>query len=189
MSSSTAPQVAIRFLESWVMPYRFSTYILTDNGPKFTVSFFASLYSYLVVKQITTIAYNTQGNGQTERFSKTIVARLHHYVLHTPHSVRFSGSSRESSEPGRLCPTAHLCGQHAGAPFDKMYPVLIFRTRQPLGPAKLMAPSARDADETTNPRRSNSEFSYYGTCYPWSDGQRSFSRTRRRTPRITSTSA
>ena len=57
---------------SKIQPY----YVLTDYGPQFVTKFFEAFCSMLGLKHYLTTAYHPQTNGQTERFNKTIAARL-----------------------------------------------------------------------------------------------------------------
>ncbi|CAN8067637.1 unnamed protein product [Agarophyton chilense] len=77
---TTAPVVARTFLENWAYPYGIPNYLLTDNGPQFVSKFFEEICRALGTKHVTTTAYHPQANGQAERFNKTLVQRLRHYV-------------------------------------------------------------------------------------------------------------
>ncbi|CDF40971.1 unnamed protein product [Chondrus crispus] len=55
-------------------------YVLTDNGPQFAAKFFDAVCALLGICHYLMTAYHQQANGQTERFNKTIVQRLRHYV-------------------------------------------------------------------------------------------------------------
>ena len=76
----TAPVVAAVVLEHWVIPYGIPNHILSDNGSQFVSKFFSALCAFLGAKLTTTTAYHPQTNGQTERYNKTIITRLRHYV-------------------------------------------------------------------------------------------------------------
>lgn len=80
LTKTTANHVATAFLENWVISYEIPNYLLTDNGLQFVAKFFAAICLYMGLNQVTTTAYHPQTNGQTERYNKTIVARLRHYV-------------------------------------------------------------------------------------------------------------
>lgn len=67
-------------MDCWVMPYGTPACFLTDNGPKRVATFFASVWAYLGMKQLTTTAYQPQTNGQTDRYNKTIAARSRNYM-------------------------------------------------------------------------------------------------------------
>ena len=80
MSSTTAGAVANAFMEHWICPYGIPTYILTDNGPQFVAKIFDHLVTMLGVSHLRTTAYHPQTNGQAERYNRTLVTRLIHYV-------------------------------------------------------------------------------------------------------------
>lgn len=60
--------------------YGISESILTDNGPKFIAQFFRYVCAVLQIHRIPIMVYHPQCNGQTERYNKSIAARLRHYV-------------------------------------------------------------------------------------------------------------
>ena len=81
LRTTTASVVASAFLDHWVYPYGAPRYVLTDNGPQFAAKFFDAVACALLgVRHYLTTAYHPQTNGQTERFNRTLVARLRHYV-------------------------------------------------------------------------------------------------------------
>ena len=80
MAHTQAPHVARTFFNDWVGPYGPPSFLLTDNGPQFVAKFFAAICLLLGVKQHTITAYHPQTNGQVERYNKTLVSRLRHYV-------------------------------------------------------------------------------------------------------------
>jgi transposase InsO family protein len=53
---------------------------LTDNGPQFVSKFLQQVSAVLGVQQIFTSAYHPATNGQVERFNRTLLAMLSHYV-------------------------------------------------------------------------------------------------------------
>lgn len=77
---TTSGHVAQAFVDHWVMPYGIPKTLLSDNGPPFVSNLFAGVCIIMDAKQLTTTAHHPQTNGQTERYYKTIVARLSHYV-------------------------------------------------------------------------------------------------------------
>lgn len=79
-SSVTAPAVASTQLDSWIIPYGIPSSLLSDNGSQLTRKLFAALCDFLGTDLRTTTAYHPQTNGQMERYNKTIIARLRHYV-------------------------------------------------------------------------------------------------------------
>ena len=72
----TALKVAKEFVQRWICAYDPPKYLLSDNGSQFTFNFFAFVCAYLEVKNLFTAAYHPQTNGQTERFSRTILAGI-----------------------------------------------------------------------------------------------------------------
>lgn len=80
MNSTTATAVAQAFVEN-VYPYGIPFYLLTDNGREFVSNFFGAVCSMLCIKHLIAMAYQPQTNGPAERFNKTLVERLRHYVV------------------------------------------------------------------------------------------------------------
>ncbi|CDF40922.1 unnamed protein product [Chondrus crispus] len=80
LRTTTASVVANAFLDNWVYVYGAPRYVLTDNGPQFAAKFFDAVCALLGVRHYLTTAYHPQTNGQTERFNRTLVQRLRHYV-------------------------------------------------------------------------------------------------------------
>lgn len=76
----TAPQGASIISHHRVVPFWITATLFTDNGPKFISKVFKTPYPFFGTKHWTATAYNPQTNVQAERYKKTIVARLHHYV-------------------------------------------------------------------------------------------------------------
>lgn len=80
VTNTTVPHVAAICLDHWIMPFGIPTYLLTDNGSQIVGKFFATLCAFLGTKHLSTTAYHRETNLQTERYNKTIIARLRHYV-------------------------------------------------------------------------------------------------------------
>lgn len=83
--SSTVPEVTARIvaavvLEHGVVSYRIPITILTDNRPQFVAKIFAAPCASMSTKVVTTVGLYPQTNGKVERFNKTLVARLRHYI-------------------------------------------------------------------------------------------------------------
>lgn len=53
---TTATHVVNSFFESWIIPYRISSYALTDDGFRFISILIATLCTMLVVQHLTTIS-------------------------------------------------------------------------------------------------------------------------------------
>lgn len=71
------------------MPNGIPDSILTDNGPQFTAKFFDLFCTKLSAKNLTTNTYHSQTNGQTERFNRTLVTRLRHFVSDHPNDYDY----------------------------------------------------------------------------------------------------
>lgn len=67
-------------LEDWIVPYGIPDVVLTHNAKQFTSKFFAALCASLGAKLVTTMECNPQCNRQAERYNRTLVARLRHYI-------------------------------------------------------------------------------------------------------------
>ena len=80
----TAVAVAQAFVTHWVFVYGPPARLLSDNGKQFSARFFQNVLRILETKNLYTTTYNPQANGQVERFNKTIVAALRHYVGEHP---------------------------------------------------------------------------------------------------------
>lgn len=63
-----------------VIPYGIQVFRLCCNGLPFVLRFFAAVTTRLGIKQLTMTTYHPQTSGDVERFNRTIVARLPHYV-------------------------------------------------------------------------------------------------------------
>jgi transposase InsO family protein len=75
-----ATEVAKIFVHEWYCVYGAPVIILTDNGTQFVSKFFQTVCRLLGVKQVFTTAYHPQTNGKCERFNRTILSALSHYI-------------------------------------------------------------------------------------------------------------
>lgn len=80
MKRITAAAVAEAFVRDWTFVYGPPVYLLSDNGPQFTSKVFQEVCQILRVSNVFTTRYHPQCNGQVERFSRTIVSALRHYL-------------------------------------------------------------------------------------------------------------
>ena len=80
LKTISAEAVAKAFAKEWVFAYGPPTTVLSDNGKQFTANFFQSLCRILGTKNVYTTTYNPKCNGQVERFNRTILAALRHYL-------------------------------------------------------------------------------------------------------------
>lgn len=77
----TTTVVACIFFDPWVTPYGIPSYLLTYNGTQVVDKFFGSLCTNLGTKHMTTTAYHPQTSASVDRYDKTIVDRLRHFVV------------------------------------------------------------------------------------------------------------
>jgi transposase InsO family protein len=80
MKTTTADDVAEVFVSSWISYFGVPLILLTDNGPQFASKFLQQVSAVLGVQQRFTSAYHPATNGQVERFNRTVLAMLSHYV-------------------------------------------------------------------------------------------------------------
>ncbi|CDF40057.1 unnamed protein product [Chondrus crispus] len=76
----TAETVAQAFISHWVFVYGAPVKLLSDNGGQFTSRFFLAVCKILSIESGFTTAYHPQTNGQVERFNRTLVSTLRHYL-------------------------------------------------------------------------------------------------------------
>jgi len=134
LSKTTAPHVAQAFVDHWVMPYGIPASVLSDNGPQFVSKFMGAVCGILGVKQLTTTAYHPQTNGQTERYNKTIVARLRHYVAE---------NQADWDEYVQPLTYAYNAQVHRST---RVPPFALVLSRNPPGPAQVIPPTAQPSD-------------------------------------------
>jgi Integrase core domain len=80
MRSILAEDVAKLFVEDWYCLYGPPLVLLTDNGTQFVSKFFKTMCKVLGVRQVFTTAYHPSTNGQCERFNRTALEAIIHYV-------------------------------------------------------------------------------------------------------------
>lgn len=77
---TTATNVTHILVGDWAESFGISERVLTDIGPHFPGKFFDAIWARLATILMTTTAYYPQTSGQTERYNKTILSQLHHYI-------------------------------------------------------------------------------------------------------------
>ena len=80
----TAMSVAKAIIDAWQSVYGAPDRILPDQGPQFTSNFFIAVKKMLRIETVRTTAYHSQTNGQAERYNRTMVTQLRHYVADDP---------------------------------------------------------------------------------------------------------
>lgn len=76
----TAVDVLSELLDVWVASYGIPDSILSDNGPQFASVLYQGVMKMLGVQTNFATPYHPQTNGQVERFNRTLVRQLRHYV-------------------------------------------------------------------------------------------------------------
>jgi Integrase core domain len=80
LPSITAERVAFAFFNNWICCYGKPLIFLSDKGSQFVSRFFQAVCATLDVRQLLTSTYHPQTNGQVERFNRTILSSLTHFV-------------------------------------------------------------------------------------------------------------
>jgi Integrase core domain/Chromo (CHRromatin Organisation MOdifier) domain len=80
LKTITAEEVSKAFVNEWFCVYGAPVVLLSDNGTQFVSKFFQSVCRLLGVKQVFTTAYHPASNGQCERFNRTVLNAITHYV-------------------------------------------------------------------------------------------------------------
>lgn len=80
------------FLAHLVVPFGAFSYLLADRGPQFVSRSFASLCRDLGLKHCTATAFHPQTKGQAERYDRSILTCLLHFVAEFHHYWNFLSS-------------------------------------------------------------------------------------------------
>ena len=83
----SAVEVAKAFLHHWILVYGPPLLLLADNGTKFISKLFQEICRLLGVKNLFTTTYQPQTNDQVERFNRTILVAIWHYVSDHRHDL------------------------------------------------------------------------------------------------------
>ena len=97
----TAFSIAKAFVDHWVYVYGPPLSLLADNGKQFVARFFHEVCRILKIKNVFTTTYHPQTNGQVERFNRTMLAAIRHYLGDHPrdwdeytHALTFAYNSQ-----------------------------------------------------------------------------------------------
>ena len=133
----TAETVAQAFITHWVFVYGAPVKLLSDNGSQFTSRFFLAVCKILSIESVFTTAYHPQTNGQVERFNRTLVSTLRHYLAD---NQRDWDQYTDALTYGYNCTVNRMIGMR---PFE----LVLSRTPSPLSlqQTPLLAPSASRA--------------------------------------------
>jgi hypothetical protein len=80
LAEINAVDVAVAFFNDWMSVYGVPLILLSDNGPQFASRLFQAACATMGVRQVFTSTYHPQTNGQVERFNRTVLEKLTHYV-------------------------------------------------------------------------------------------------------------
>ena len=80
LKDTTAIDIVSQLLDVWIASYGIPDSILSDNGPQFASVLYQGVMNMLGVVTNYATPYHPQTNGQVERFNKTLVRQLRHYV-------------------------------------------------------------------------------------------------------------
>ena len=80
MKNPSAVDTAKAFCYEWAFIYGPPATLLSDNGGHFTAKFFQDVSLTIGCNNLYTTAYHPRTNGQAERFNRTIISSLRHYV-------------------------------------------------------------------------------------------------------------
>lgn len=80
----TAVTVASALVEVWVASYGPPDVLLSDQGSQFMSKFFIAVCRTLGIETRESTPYHPQTNGQVERYNRTIIKQLRHYVADNP---------------------------------------------------------------------------------------------------------
>lgn len=80
----TAVTVASALIEVWVASYGPPDILLSDQGSQFMSKFFLAVCRSLGIETRESTPYHPQTNGQVERYNRTIIKQIRHYVADNP---------------------------------------------------------------------------------------------------------
>ena len=80
LRNTEAYDCALAFVEHWVYKYGSPLRVVSDNGPQFVARFFQAVCRILGVQTTSSTSYHPQTNGQVERYNRSLLAMLRHFV-------------------------------------------------------------------------------------------------------------
>ena len=84
LPNQTAETVASAFFSAWVAPFGAPHSLHTDQGSNFTSNLISELCDLLNIYKTRTTPYHPAGNGQVERYNRTMMDLIHHEVRDNP---------------------------------------------------------------------------------------------------------
>ena len=76
----TPESVVQAFLDHWVGSFGVPHRLLTDNGSNFSAALSEDIYILLKIQKLWTSPYHPQTDGLVERFNRTLLAMLSHFI-------------------------------------------------------------------------------------------------------------
>jgi len=80
LTGITATDVSAAFCRDWISLYGPPNTVLPDTGPQFASLLFQGVCNLMGIRNLYTSTYHPQTNGQVERFNKTLMDMLMHYI-------------------------------------------------------------------------------------------------------------
>jgi len=142
----TASDVLSAFLDMWVASYGLPDSVLSDSGPQFAAVLWQGVMKVLGIDTNYATPYHPQTNGQAERFNKTLVKQLRHYV--SEHVVTWS----RYLSPVVTAHNSQVQGSTGQDPFAFVSP----RRLSPVAIERLT--KDREAGEVVSPRQATEKF-------------------------------
>jgi hypothetical protein len=128
MPDKTQERCAEVFVVHWVLRFGPPEQLLTDQGAQFEARMFQEMCRILDIEKLRTTAYHPQGDGQTERANRTILALLNKLAVDTPRNwdvrLPFALAAYRSSvhTVTRMTPNRLMHGQEARTPLALLVP-------------------------------------------------------------------
>lgn len=82
MKKIGAQDVPHVFAKQWVANYRPPLWLISHNGLQFAAKLLTRVCELVDTTKLLTTTYHPKANGKVERFYKTVLKALWHYVLH-----------------------------------------------------------------------------------------------------------
>jgi len=124
LKTQTAEETAEAFIENVILRHGVPERVLTDQGRNFVSELFKEICRALNIKKLQTTAYHPQSNGVVERFHRTLIESMSHYVEEDGHDwvrwVPFALAAYRSlphSSTG-YTPNYLIFGREASTPSD-----------------------------------------------------------------------
>jgi hypothetical protein len=128
MPDKTATRCADIFVREWVLRYGAPEEILTDQGAQFESKVFQETCHLLGMEKLRTTAFHPQGDGQTERANRSLLALLNKLPIDTPRNwdvrLPFALAAYRSSvhSTTRMTPNRLMLGYEVNTPLTLLVP-------------------------------------------------------------------